>query len=556
MPRPKKKTSPSETSRKNVLKNIENKVSSIQKVVAKIKTDFQESLPNTSLNPPSPSTPTDPPLPQTTSELPPPHEFQEIASVIVISLPMAAMPMRIPDFLNNLSTNTLPTYFLYSLLAAGYRIKRSSPDSQIVQQEAAYAETASKLLKQATTRSDPYYIWSCILLSVYYSGICKPFTSFEHVGNAINVAKLLKYHQLDLPTNKNLFRNLSGEQKEFRRRIWWSCYVSASSILSVSAIPKLIDNKDCFVNLPSNDFYWKYGGPIQNCSKQLKSLNVASLKVNNAIPLQKSFYFFSLKAHILSTTVSDFLTTRWNKKNKSDSETSNKIHSFITQLEQIKTQVNDVFQPSSTQAFSYSDTEALIINDHLKTLHSTQLLYTKALLNFIKVSLLQSELVFVDSRNVSPESIRSVKSELIQTALAQAGLFQWASDTIPIMLWESETATWIFTSAMALLNARLLKDHHLIDSINSSYTILVQSLRSTQKYYDFSHLYMQYLVYIITAIKNKNDSDLNLSSNPNSKFAISTQDFQPWIVPIYSSFQKFTCCNDSNFFGIKNSTNK
>ncbi|PWA03308.1 hypothetical protein BB558_000535 [Smittium angustum] len=70
-------------------------------------------------------------------------------------------------------------------------------------------------------------------------------------------------YQLDLKKRVNRIK-YTGEQLEFMRRVWWAYYISVSSeIIFTSKYPS-IDSRGIFVDLPINDYTWRYGNLISS----------------------------------------------------------------------------------------------------------------------------------------------------------------------------------------------------------------------------------------------------------------------------------------------------
>ncbi|OLY78989.1 hypothetical protein AYI68_g6953 [Smittium mucronatum] len=55
-------------------------------------------------------------------------------------------------------------------------------------------------------------------------------------------------------------QDVSQKELEFKRRVWWVFYiVSRGEYIYYLGLP-LIENLDISVNLPQDDFKWRYGG--------------------------------------------------------------------------------------------------------------------------------------------------------------------------------------------------------------------------------------------------------------------------------------------------------
>ncbi|OMJ14885.1 hypothetical protein AYI69_g8400, partial [Smittium culicis] len=66
---------------------------------------------------------------------------------------------------------------------------------------------------------------------------------------------------------------MSEDQIEFTRRVWWVYYVVyTGNYIFTSGFPPF-DDKDILVNLPKNDFVWRYGGHVDSCDLEISPLN-------------------------------------------------------------------------------------------------------------------------------------------------------------------------------------------------------------------------------------------------------------------------------------------
>ncbi|OMJ10295.1 hypothetical protein AYI70_g10411, partial [Smittium culicis] len=66
---------------------------------------------------------------------------------------------------------------------------------------------------------------------------------------------------------------MSEDQIEFTRRVWWVYYVVyTGNYIFTSGFPPF-DDKDIHVNLPKNDFVWRYGGHVDSCDLEISPLN-------------------------------------------------------------------------------------------------------------------------------------------------------------------------------------------------------------------------------------------------------------------------------------------
>ncbi|OMJ07962.1 hypothetical protein AYI70_g11862, partial [Smittium culicis] len=67
---------------------------------------------------------------------------------------------------------------------------------------------------------------------------------------------------------------------EFKRRVWWSYYILAIDIYVMGSGFQIVTLEDIVVNLPKNDFRYKYGSRIKDIDPDIKYLNHLANAIN------------------------------------------------------------------------------------------------------------------------------------------------------------------------------------------------------------------------------------------------------------------------------------
>ncbi|OMJ19653.1 hypothetical protein AYI69_g6542 [Smittium culicis] len=256
--------------------------------------------------------------------------FHLIISKIVLmsakTIPVMFMPARLPMLIHDLISGNLPEYFFYSLLSCSSRYAWIIRTTSKIKTEHKYAEIAKKLISQNVFTNNPYYIWSTLLLSMYFFGTTNVLGSVDYVVPKIKfikfylfliyvsrLAKKLKLNSIDSQKFKK--KGKSYEELEFLRRIWWTMFISNIHINMGTSLLSLTNCNDISVNFPRNDFYWKFGGDSPDCPKILRPLNSIANTFGLNNPIYQDGFYFICDAYLHFNMTILYLNSRWLKKN-------------------------------------------------------------------------------------------------------------------------------------------------------------------------------------------------------------------------------------------------
>ncbi|OMJ16761.1 hypothetical protein AYI69_g7696 [Smittium culicis] len=164
------------------------------------------------------------------------------------------------------------------------------------------------------------------------------------------------------------------------------------------------------------------------------------------------------------------------------------------------------------------------------------------------VYLYQSELVRVKNCLIHPKRIKSAKLKCLEAATKQAKLFSWKIKNVPKPYRDSTTTPWKLFSAVIILNYSCTGKNNSINQPDSLYNTFANNFSSLSKHFDcitylLLHLQSLFLIKKKSSLHNSSKSELHsLMDN----FSIARYDIDPWLIPRYSSFIKFSCCFQSN----------
>ncbi|OMJ28198.1 hypothetical protein AYI69_g2331 [Smittium culicis] len=557
-----------DSNRSKVIKSIEKKAANIKKLSEIIKKRIHKNFlsnneisqlilsrnlkknTNSSLNRHSnnPSNlyyiPLNPELDDSDSEdisLPSPNDLQDIIFSLIVSQNILMMPLNLSDFLLNLKNNFFPDYFLYSIIAIALKFAPESYPNFKKFNISSFSNKAKLLLSRLAPPYDLYYIWSSVLLSVFYFNFSS-CSSLEFI---------------------------ESENPEFCRRIWWVCYITNLNLTTYYSLPQKFDFPTVFVNFPSNDLAWRYSGVIFCNNTQVSQINelVNSPKFNH-LNYPDSFNILC-RMYVLYSSIYRFTNTRWlNKHNDSRfgldqfNKLSKKVSALEKEISSIKYldlnyEIYGLHKSPSLNTQALNPNDSLKKNPFLIQEYNTLKFSIQLLKNALKISLFRSNLVRVKNRYIPPDSIKHAKNACIDASLSQALVYQWAKykKNIPESYWGFSVGDYLFQAASLLVNALYLNDHNNKRLIHTSYDLLVKGLEvSTQKleaYSIFSNM--------LQTLKNlKSDSHANNSARDSTvyyqsmaNFSITRSDVNPWIVPRFQSYLIFEKCLRKNFYCLE-----
>ncbi|OMJ26311.1 hypothetical protein AYI70_g271 [Smittium culicis] len=113
--------------------------------------------------------------------LPSPNDLQDIIISLIVSQNILMLPLNLSDFLLNLKNNFFPDYFLYSIIAIALKFAPDNYPNFKKFNISSFSNKAKLLLSRLAPPYDLYYIWSSVLLSVFYFNFSS-CSSLEFIG--------------------------------------------------------------------------------------------------------------------------------------------------------------------------------------------------------------------------------------------------------------------------------------------------------------------------------------------------------------------------------------
>ncbi|OMJ28940.1 hypothetical protein AYI69_g1563 [Smittium culicis] len=361
-----------------------------------------------------------------------------------------------------------------------------------------YYELAIKKFKSEKNINDPYFIWTFIFIFLYQYKSSKVGQHFE--------------------------------------------------ISTGSGLPPIHQN-DIVVNLPKNDFKYKYS--INNRKsdigiKELDDLVNACASKN----LPQDNYSLIVKMYLFFSHLSKLTQNRWTKMSKNQNMVNLYFVKYLNQLDQFKSVIDLNYSKSkinelSTLFKSHTGVELITKIEHLFATYSINMLYY-----IMTLQLYQSELVRVQSTIINPKRIQSAKKNCISVALDAFNLYRNMKKGMPPdMHLISAFSIHVMYFAPVLLNYNFIEPSDLTRNSSSEIEVFMNDLEEIKDKI-FGLKYAHNLCSLLLKTKSKSVSD-NCNDPQYTDlmvpYSITENDLYPWLVPKYSTFYKFECCFGSNY---------
>ncbi|PVZ97727.1 hypothetical protein BB558_006286, partial [Smittium angustum] len=261
--------------------------------------------------------------------------------------------------------------------------------------------------------------------------------------------RISKIYQIDLSKIAKL--KYSEEELEFRRRIFWSFYGADRGEMSFNGSLPTVQDRDIVVNLPTNDFWWRYGG---ECKAKHPEILLWNIIANNKHSEQfsKDNTKNYVKTQTLSGKINEFARRRWLKKVYNPDDDNNQLMLLIEKLNKFEETIvknSPIDFDLIKEAYSkYKDTIRFVVDmEHIIYKNVFTQYYF-----FMKNNLYQTELVRVEGIHIHPERIISAKNILVDTANKQIDLIYELSKILSLEYWKSTTVITGLISAIICLN--------------------------------------------------------------------------------------------------------
>ncbi|PWA00994.1 hypothetical protein BB558_002933 [Smittium angustum] len=477
-------------------------------------------------------------------------KLKEMSLILPHVFPETMIPMRLPEFINKLTNKKYPFYFIFAVLAAGVKYIKTTRNGKDKELETKYATKSIELIRKETDISDPLIVWACIFIAIYTHSLRNLKLNQQFRDIAEMAVKKTKLYQLDL--NKNLIKFKHGyteDDMEFRRRVWWMYYFNITGYYIFNGNFITFEQRDVVVNLPKNDFKYRYGGSFEGCDdKELRLLNnIANDPSDENNPLD--CHYLIVNTYSLYKNIATFVSKRWRKDGFDEDGANMRFVLYINQLHRLKDKIDetlgDGFVSIKEKYTEYKgttklllETESHIVNHLLRCIYYSMLIY-----------LYQSELVRDQDIKIRPERVKSAKQQCINASIKQMELMEWYSQNVPTEYQGFPHIAWSLNSLVSLTNFFLIQDPSLKEKHTDYFNRIVSVYKSFDKnseVVDSLLMFVNAMTKIKTKASENNKKYIHLLEYMKP-FGISEHDIEPWIIPKYGSFFHSHCCIIANF---------
>ncbi|OMJ16445.1 hypothetical protein AYI70_g5844 [Smittium culicis] len=338
---------------------------------------------------------------------------------------------------------------------------------------------------------------------------------------------------------------------EFKRRVWWSYYILAIDIYVMGSGFQIVTLEDIVVNLPKNDFRYKYGSRIKDIDPDIKYLNHLANAINPQ-SLPPDNYSFIIKMYVLFGNMSRFLNNRWLKNSQNQDTVNLKFIKYINALKKIKVSIDKRYGKFNFTNSTSCHKQLSSFKQHEKVYLLLTTFFIQQTYYSMMILLYQSELVRERKHVLNPERIKAAKIKCIKAALKSLYLYKWVRLNVHYTYDMSTVTIWVFVCPAILLNYKFIKNINPENPFISDFDVMLKQIKLLKK--DILTLeYIYYLIKRLGFLKTK-----HLSENPSECqyidllkiYSIDENDLYPWLIPKYSTFLKFECCFESNYTTI------
>ncbi|PVU99866.1 hypothetical protein BB559_000342 [Furculomyces boomerangus] len=429
--------------------------------------------------------------------LPTNERLEKMVFALPVSFPSPMMPVRIPELYHKMKNRQYPDFFYFSILALGNRLCNNTITDEDKKLESLYAKESLGLLKQEKDIRNPLYLWACQILKAHHSRTVDTVATETLRKLSSLSVRISKIYQLDL--SKIAKMKYTEEELEFRRRVFWGNFPT-------------VQDRDIVVNLPKNDFLWRYGGECKDDHPEIIFWNhVANSITVNQHPKEKHKEL--VKTLLLHGKITNFARRRWVPKVYNP---DNDNFHLIKLIENLNEYSDNIVTPNLVDFEKIKEVHEKYENTLRMTIH-TEIQILNYLFNQVhnsmKIVLYQTEMVRVKGRCVSPERVVSAKNIIAECAEKQIDMLHKFNKVLPPNHSENIASSWTLVSGVVCLN---------LMGINPS----------TEK----------------ARVENKKYS---MIFNEMKKFSIDESDVNPWLVSKYGSYFTVLCCFGRSFSTLK-----
>ncbi|PWA02147.1 hypothetical protein BB558_001720 [Smittium angustum] len=276
-------------------------------------------------------------------------KLKELCLILPHIHPTLVIPVRFSKFIEKLTDRMYPYYFVFAILSFGIKRIKASRTPQDKALETMYAQKSLELMKLDKS-FDPLIVWACCFVLGYASDTNDLKSNDQALDIATRNVKITRLYQLDINSKtEDIIQKYTEDELEFRRRVWWIYYIYISGNYLFNGNFITFEQRDMVVNYPKNDFKWKFGGDIGECTnKELKLLNYKA-NYGSESDFPQDYHYLVLNITSLYNNIVIFVTKRWRKDRLNEDQTNLRLVLYINKLQKFKNEIDKIFEEKSPQ---------------------------------------------------------------------------------------------------------------------------------------------------------------------------------------------------------------
>ncbi|ORX63654.1 hypothetical protein BCR32DRAFT_273371 [Anaeromyces robustus] len=221
--------------------------------------------------------------------------------------------------------NKVSSLLLYAIYLISTRYI-DNPDNYYP--ESVLLKKVKILLEKNLDKPSMETLQAVIILSVHFSGMSIGSSEWIYSGMAHRMAQLLKYN-CEISTLDE--SSIGPFEKEYRKRLWWICYLNDKYVSAFANRPLLIDENDTYITLPVESKIWE----TIKTDEEYENQNFQQIYFKSDLPYMPASVELNLFSRqiILGTLLGKVLTFKEHQHEKINNEYTVTTDSDVTLLD-------------------------------------------------------------------------------------------------------------------------------------------------------------------------------------------------------------------------------
>ncbi|PVU86766.1 hypothetical protein BB559_006413, partial [Furculomyces boomerangus] len=106
--------------------------------------------------------------------IPDSKDIEKISLMLPLMNSILMIPVRFPDFIDNINNRTYPDYFIYAVLSASVKYLENKDKAQKKVLQTKYAKKALEIIKALKNSASPFVLWALVFVITYTNDVYDP----------------------------------------------------------------------------------------------------------------------------------------------------------------------------------------------------------------------------------------------------------------------------------------------------------------------------------------------------------------------------------------------